>query len=63
MRHIKLKDVFDMGNDTAQVVDQDHRDGTSNVTHLHRIGDDGDDGEDVTSDMEHDGTDDEDEVE
>ena len=64
VRHIKLKDVFDMGSDTAQVVDQDQRDGTSNVTHLHRIGDDGDDGEDVTSDMENDGTDDEeDEVE
>ncbi|GJT30009.1 retrovirus-related pol polyprotein from transposon TNT 1-94 [Tanacetum coccineum] len=45
VRHIKVKDVFDMGS--------------VNASHLHRIGDDGDDGEDVTSDMEHDGTDDE----
>ncbi|GJT84893.1 hypothetical protein Tco_1066610 [Tanacetum coccineum] len=42
VRHIKVKDVFDMGS--------------VNASHLHRIGDDG---EDVTSDMEHDGTDDE----
>ncbi|GKD47930.1 hypothetical protein Tco_1276906, partial [Tanacetum coccineum] len=36
VRHIKVKDVFDMGS--------------VNASHLHRIGDDG---EDVTSDMEH----------
>ncbi|GJY39907.1 Rac-like GTP-binding protein 3 [Tanacetum coccineum] len=40
-------------------VDQDQSYGTFNVSHLHRIGDDGDDGKDVTSDTEHDGTDDE----
>ncbi|GJV98287.1 hypothetical protein Tco_1553539 [Tanacetum coccineum] len=63
-RHIKLKDVFDMGSDTAQSVDQDQSDGTFNVSHLHRIGDDSDDGEDVTSDIEHNGTgDEEDEAE
>ncbi|GJY10464.1 phloem protein 2-like protein [Tanacetum coccineum] len=58
-RHIKLKDVFDLGSATAQGIDQDQSDGTFNVSHLHRIGDDGDDGKDVTSDTEHDGTDDE----
>ncbi|GKE33838.1 hypothetical protein Tco_1453160, partial [Tanacetum coccineum] len=63
-RHIKLKDVFDMGSATAQGVDQDQSDGTFNVSHLDRIGDDGDDRKDVTSNLKHDGTDDEeDEVE
>ncbi|GJS59178.1 hypothetical protein Tco_0653962 [Tanacetum coccineum] len=56
VRHIKVKDVFDMGSVTGQDVDQGQSDGTFNASHLHRIGDDGDDGEDVTSDMEHDGT-------
>ncbi|GKF99154.1 hypothetical protein Tco_0297937, partial [Tanacetum coccineum] len=53
VRHIKVKDVFDMGSVTGQDVDQGQSDGAFNVSHLHRIGDDG---EDVTSDMEHDGT-------
>ncbi|GJT18586.1 uncharacterized protein Tco_0877292 [Tanacetum coccineum] len=55
----KVKDVFYMGSVTGQDVDQGQSDGTFNASHLHRICDDGDDGEDVTSDMEHDGTDDE----
>ncbi|GJU97116.1 transposase, Ptta/En/Spm [Tanacetum coccineum] len=42
-----------MGSVTGQDVDQGQSDGAFNVSHLHRIGDDG---EDVTSDMEHDGT-------
>nr|GEV99750.1 hypothetical protein [Tanacetum cinerariifolium] len=44
---------------TGQDVDQGQSNGTFNVSRLHKIGDDGDDGEDVTSDMKHDGTDDE----
>ncbi|GJZ15840.1 putative transposase-associated domain-containing protein [Tanacetum coccineum] len=56
---LPVKDVFDMGSVTGQDVDQGQSDGTFNASHLHRIGDDGDDGEDVMSDMEHDGTDDE----
>ncbi|GJW85383.1 uncharacterized protein Tco_0158528 [Tanacetum coccineum] len=59
VRHIKVKDVFYMGSVTGQDVDQGQSDGTFNASHLHKIGDDGDDGEDVTSDMEHDGTDNE----
>ncbi|GKA44631.1 hypothetical protein Tco_0737355, partial [Tanacetum coccineum] len=45
-------------------VDQGQSDGTFNVSNLHKICNDGDDREDFTSDMEHDGTyDEEDQVE
>ncbi|GJX57932.1 putative transposase-associated domain-containing protein [Tanacetum coccineum] len=59
-----LDDPFIFGSQvdkvvTGQDVDQGQSDGTFNASHLHRIGDDGDDGEDVTSDMEHDGIDNE----
>lgn len=57
-RHIKLRDVFDMGSVDDQAI-QNPNESTFDVTHLHRIGDDGDDGEDVTADMELEGTDNE----
>ncbi|KAJ0592692.1 hypothetical protein HanHA300_Chr03g0088101 [Helianthus annuus] len=44
VRFVKVRDVFDMG-----VLD----DCTFNVPNLHRIGDDGEDGIDITPDMEH----------
>ncbi|KAK1428349.1 hypothetical protein QVD17_17182 [Tagetes erecta] len=52
VRHVKLRDVFDMGTIDDQVGPYSN-DCTFDVPSLHRIGDDGEDGIDITPDMEH----------
>ncbi|XP_071741432.1 uncharacterized protein [Rutidosis leptorrhynchoides] len=51
VRHVKLRDVFDMGAGDDQVIGYPNN-STSVVPNLHRIGDDGDDGMDVTEEMD-----------
>ncbi|XP_035837033.1 uncharacterized protein LOC110894773 [Helianthus annuus] len=51
VRHVKVRDVFDMGNVDDQVGPYSN-DCTFDVPNLHRIGDDGEDGIDITPDME-----------
>ncbi|KAD4887908.1 hypothetical protein E3N88_19980 [Mikania micrantha] len=50
VRHVKVRDVFDMGGVDDQVGLY-----SNDVSDLHRIGDDGEDGIDITPDMEHEG--------
>lgn len=59
VRHVILRDVFDMGGVDDQVAGYQN-DGSFDVPNLHRIGDDGDDGMDVTHEMELEFLDDED---
>lgn len=58
VRHVKLRDAFDMGGVDDQVA-ENPTDVTAHEANLHRIGDDGDDGMDVTPEMELEGIDDE----
>ncbi|XP_022024562.1 uncharacterized protein LOC110924892 [Helianthus annuus] len=51
VRHVKVRDVFDMGSVDDQVGPYSN-DCTFDVPNLHRIGDDGEDGIDITPDME-----------
>ncbi|KAK1406297.1 hypothetical protein QVD17_41590 [Tagetes erecta] len=51
VRHVKVRGVFDMGSADDQVGPYSN-DCTFDVPNLHRIGDDGEDGVDVTPDME-----------
>ncbi|KAK1441065.1 hypothetical protein QVD17_06902 [Tagetes erecta] len=51
VRHVKVIDVFDMGSVDDQVGPYSN-DCTFDVPNLHRIRDDGEDGVDVTPDME-----------
>ncbi|KAL8265814.1 hypothetical protein R6Q59_003158 [Mikania micrantha] len=48
VRHVKVRDVFDMGGVDDQVGLY-----SNDVPELHTIGDDGEDGIDITLDMEH----------
>ena len=50
VRHVKVRDVFDMGGDSQ--VGGNPYDDIFDVPNLHRSGDDGDDGIDVTPQME-----------
>ncbi|KAL7617786.1 hypothetical protein Lser_V15G02761 [Lactuca serriola] len=52
VKHVKLRDVFDMGGVDTQVSPYSN-DCTFDVPNLHRIGDDGEDGIDITPEMEH----------
>jgi hypothetical protein len=52
VRHVKVRDVFDMGGVDDQVSPYSN-DCAFNVPNLHTIGDDGEDGIDVTPEMEH----------
>ncbi|KAD3336511.1 hypothetical protein R6Q59_028656 [Mikania micrantha] len=52
VRHVKVRDMFDLGGVDYQV-DPHSNDYTSNLLDLHRTGEDGEDGIDITPDMEH----------
>jgi hypothetical protein len=52
VRHVKVRDAFDMGGVDDQAGPSSN-DCTFNVPNLHTIGDDGEDGIDVTPEMEH----------
>ncbi|CAH1449646.1 unnamed protein product [Lactuca virosa] len=50
VRHVKVRDLFGMGGDDAQVVGNPYND-TFDVPNMNRIRDEGDDGMDVTPEM------------
>ncbi|KAD4888057.1 hypothetical protein E3N88_20130 [Mikania micrantha] len=52
VRHVKVRDAFDMGSVDDQVGPYSN-DCTFSVPNLHTIGDDGEDGIDITPEMEH----------